>query len=318
MTNSRENENPINGKIDSLLKKINELNLETATNERINFHYRYINSQQKESKENDSKKTTSSDEDSQRYLPLPIPSNRIDRSSSLSAEKKVFTLMKLSHNNNDNDKNSLVNANTSSVQDFKKDHDTSLLYRYMISSPLIESEWEFTQNMKSIIKKILATDKYKKIYGNWACSSCGMECQKEYHATELVEILKKTSRDIFAKRCKNCFLTKIISSFRLYILPPGTQDVQNYGIIFTESSATGDVHTVKEATGVDLETNEDYYMQKCNSCKGIKDNIRSYIVHYEPLVLSSGGSEHKRVLCAKCQSGSRCGRTGTYFGYNSN
>ncbi|CAG8680759.1 9843_t:CDS:1, partial [Ambispora gerdemannii] len=59
--------------------------------------------------------------------------------------------------------------------------------------------------------------------------------------------------------------------------------------------------------GVDLETDEDFYTQKCNCCKGIKDNIRSSIMFYKPLVLSPGGSQHKRGLCAKCKSGSLCG-----------
>ncbi|CAG8595682.1 412_t:CDS:2, partial [Ambispora gerdemannii] len=74
--NSRENENPTNDKIDGLLNKINELNLGTTTNEEIHFHYQDIN--KKESKENDSKKKTSSVEDSQRYFPLHVSSPSIE------------------------------------------------------------------------------------------------------------------------------------------------------------------------------------------------------------------------------------------------
>ncbi|GES74405.1 hypothetical protein GLOIN_2v327476 [Rhizophagus clarus] len=57
--------------------------------------------------------------------------------------------------------------------------------------------------------------------------------------------------------------------------------------------------------------NGDYSEQKCMEEECGSNGI---IVSYESLVKSEDGTEHKRHLCAKCQSGQYCSESGTYFG----
>ncbi|CAG8449498.1 6129_t:CDS:10 [Ambispora gerdemannii] len=361
---SRENKSSafqIDDEINDLSKGIDKLSFVNATNERPYFfsdyyQYQYLANQanqidplsnynqQKDFKENDSKKKTSSDEDARQYPALPSSNTS---SSSSGKMVKVSSPMKLNY------ANALVYVNTSSsAQTFKKEHNSTLSHE--VSSSLIESEYtqnsssiesEYTRNIKKIIKELLVTNKYK-IYGNWAC--CEEEWQQEYNKIELEKCVKKTTKDMrsfFTKRCENCSANKMISSFRLYILPRRIQNVRNekpdveiichliyekYYRVFGKWECSHcrrwwrSAYTwislekfIDSALGIDLKANDDFYMEKCNRCsKMIKDeDIKCRITGYEPLVLSENGSQHKRDLCLKCKNNRPCRETGQYFGY---
>ncbi|CAG8659564.1 2721_t:CDS:2, partial [Ambispora leptoticha] len=274
---------------DNLTKRIVELKLGNET-KRTSFLYQHLNN---ESKENDAKKKTSSD--TRRHPSIPM--------------KDIIKIL----------------------TDDMLGHVYNKIYGNWVCCDRKHcyEEWQ---------------DK-KRNYIEW---------QKEFTTNQLKNSLEKTPEEMtvfFVEFCKKCCIytrmyndnPKIISSFRLYqyLLPstPTTNEKPDLEIIvhlvwnnfyrvfgYWKCSYCGKSWCsayawislekyIYQTEGTKLEAIRDFYAQKCKRCN--KSKIESYITRYEPLEYSPDGSVHKESLCAKCQSGSPCHLTGTYFGYNS-
>nr|CAG8558630.1 15058_t:CDS:2 [Entrophospora candida] len=209
------------------------------------------------------------------------------------------------------------------------------------------------QRIVDIVKCLVKNDKYI-VYGNWLCQevisddeiyqqSCENIWQEKYTQESLKQFLKMAPAgaqyNFFKKKCNECNVVCDITSFRMYTsqLQKNLDETPIVEVIchlvwkekhrvfgywkclncrkkWVSAYTWLSLQKFIDKTPGNKLLEGDFCVQECKKCKG-NENKNVMIWKYEPLILSETGKPHKRDLCAKCQDGEYCTRTGTYYGH---
>ncbi|CAH1761009.1 11472_t:CDS:2, partial [Entrophospora sp. SA101] len=175
------------------------------------------------------------------------------------------------------------------------------------------------QLIVDIVKCLVKNDKYI-VYGNWLCQevisddeiyqqSCENIWQEKYTQESLKQFLKMTSAGetpivevichlVWKEKHRVFGYWKCLNCRKKWVSAYTWLSLQKF---------------IDKTPGNKL-LEGDFCVQECKKCKG-NENKNVMIWKYEPLILSETGKPHKRDLCAKCQDGEYCTRTGTYYGH---